>query len=173
MARTTLLRMTQDLQGSFTLPSTGGALYLASTDHRDGSLPQDTLTFFSFAYQPLSTGGRETDQGWINYFIERHPQDSRSVEQSAWLMRQISHTPNPTDGFTPPEQTFPLLERIDGLRFRFFDGKRWVEEWQTTATLPPAVEITLYLADSLEKVREFSTVIDLPLAGAAQTSLQP
>ena len=169
-ARTTLLRIAQDLQGSFVLPSTSGTLHLVSEDRSHGSLPQDTLTFFSFAYQPLSTGGREADQCWIHYFIERHAQDSHSAR----LMRQVSPAPNPgpADGFTPSEQAFPLLERINGLRFRFFDGKQWVEEWgksQLTATLPRAVEITLYLADSLARVKEFSTVVDLPLAGVTQT----
>lgn len=187
-ARTTLLRMVQDLQGSFVLPSTGGTLRLVSEDHRGDPLPQDTLTFFSFAHQPLSTSGREADQGWIHYFIERHPQDSHSAR----LMRQVSPAPHPrlivspverTDGFTPSGLTFLLLERINGLRFRFFDGKQWVEEWginQTTATLPRAVEITLYLpvvspverTDSLERVKEFSTVTDLPLAGVSRASLQ-
>ena len=74
------------------------------------------------------------------------------------------------EGSTFSGQTFPLLERIDGLRFRFFDGQRWVEEWRNTTTLPRAVEITLYLTDSLEKLREFSTVTDLPLARTARAS---
>lgn len=180
-ARTTLLRMVQDLQGSFGLSSTGGTLRLVSEDHSGDLLPQDTLTFFSFAHQPLSTSGRETDQGWIHYFIERHPQNSHWAR----LMRQVSPVPNSrsADGFAPSGLTFPLLERIKGLRFRFFDGKQWVEEWgtnQITATLPRAVEMTLYLpvvspverTDSLERVKEFSTVTDLPLAGVSRASLQ-
>jgi type II secretion system (T2SS) protein J len=70
----------------------------------------------------------------------------------------------------------PLLSRVKGLRFRFFDGHTWSENWggdRTKARVPQAVEVELTLALAETSGRQhtepfasavFSTLVDLPLA---------
>ena len=85
---------------------------------------------------------------------------------------------NPDPGIADPaannalnKEEYPLLSHVRGLRFRFFDGRVWREEWgqdDTRNKLPRAVEATLYVQDSRAEVAEFSTLIDLPLATAGR-----
>jgi hypothetical protein len=65
---------------------------------------------------------------------------------------------------------------VAGLTFRYFDDFRgeWREDWDTTQEeleqrLPAAVEIALFLLDERGAVRDFSTIVDLPLARGQPT----
>jgi hypothetical protein len=81
------------------------------------------------------------------------------------------------------EEAFPLLVGVRGLRFRFFDGRAWYDEWgreNTRGQIPRAVEIELYLQaqgkrkvgyDQSTEVVMFSTIVDLPLASSSINTL--
>jgi prepilin-type N-terminal cleavage/methylation domain-containing protein len=73
-----------------------------------------------------------------------------------------------------------LLDRVAGLRFRYFDPEThdWLDSWDTTAdlqpgeapmSLPAAVQVILFLADQDGGVHDFGTIVDLPLANLQPT----
>jgi len=70
------------------------------------------------------------------------------------------------------EQRFCLV----GMRLRYLDPKtgEWVATWDSTSQeqlnrLPTAAEIALFLSDSNGNVHDFTTIVDLVLAGAVPT----
>ncbi len=163
-ARIVLLRMGEDLQASF--PFTRGNARFSGETRRTNAFPEGALSFVSFAHTPVSSAGHESDLNEIGYALLPDPE----APGSYYLVRRVNLDPGITDlaaDQRPEKEAYPLLSRVRGLRFRFFDGHTWREEWgqdDTRDKLPRAVEATLYLPDSHEEVVEFSTIVDLPLA---------
>jgi prepilin-type N-terminal cleavage/methylation domain-containing protein len=65
---------------------------------------------------------------------------------------------------------------VAGLTFRYYDDFNggWREDWDSTQEdleqrLPAAVEISLFLLDERGAVRDFTTIVDLPLARGQPT----
>jgi general secretion pathway protein J len=61
-------------------------------------------------------------------------------------------------------KTFPVVENVDSLSLRYFDGGQWRENWNSKpgSKLPKTVEINLELEGEI-----FSTAVSIPLAGGA------
>jgi type II secretion system protein J len=168
-ARIMLLRLGEDLQASF--PFARNDAHFTGETRSTSAFPEGTLSFVSFSRLLVSSAGRESDVSTIGYALIPDPQDPGYHQ----LVRRVSSDPGITDPLITRErgrEEYPLLSRVRGLRFRFFDGQVWREEWgqnDTKEKLPRAVEATLYLDDAREEVAEFSTVVDLPLAMAGRT----
>jgi general secretion pathway protein J len=170
-ARIVLLRMGEDLQASF--PFARGNARFSGETRQTTAFPEGALSFVSFAHTPVSSAGHESDLNEIGYALLPDPQ----APGSYYLVRRVSLDPGVTDPVADQsleKEAYPLLSRVRGLRFRFFDGHTWREEWgqdDTRDKLPQAVEATLYLPDSHEEIVEFSTIVDLPLATAGRVSV--
>jgi type II secretion system protein J len=161
MARIVLLRIGEDLQAAFP-PVTNHIRFIAET-RRTGAFPEDSLSFVIDTHASLAGASLAGGLCEVSYTLEPHPQ----VPTRRQLLRRVSLDLSPDRGL--PGDTYPLLSRVRGLRFRFFDGRTWREEWgQDKSTLPRAVEVVLYLVDLQEEVVQFATVIDLPLAERRQ-----
>lgn len=173
-ARLVLLRIGQDLQAAF--PPLSGRFHFTSETHRTEAFPEDSLAFLSLAQASLGGADPAGDLYEIAYALVPDP-DSLSQRT---LVRRVTLDLAVRDAAIarqPPDEAYPLLSQVRGLRFRFFDGRHWREEWgqdDTQGTLPQAVEVVLYLVASgpatlrrgepHEEVVTFSTVIDLPVA---------
>jgi general secretion pathway protein J len=158
-ARVVLLRMSEDLQSAFP-PGVNDARFVSET-RRTRTFPDDALSFLSLTRVSLANRNPEGDLCEIGYALE--PDPVKPTERQ--LIRRMSFALSPTRNRA--DETVPLLLRVQGLRFRFFDGRIWHDDWgheNTQNTLPQAVEVGLYLADAHDEVRQFSTVVDLPLA---------
>lgn len=169
VARIVLLRISEDLQASFPF-APDNARFISRT-FRESAFPEDALSFIALAYRPLTDANAEGDLCEIGYALVPDPE----VPAYRQLVRRVQ--PDLVADRDATRDIYPLLVQVRGLRFRFFDGRTWREEWgreNTQNTLPRAVEVVLYLADPstgslqagdpAEKVVAFSTVIDLPLA---------
>ena len=168
-ARVVLLRMGEDLQASFPF-APENARFIGET-RRTSAFPQASLSFMSFANAQLTNVGREGDWSEIAYDLVPDP-----LAPTLWqLVRRVHLNSEPTR-YEPEEEVLPLLSRVQGLRFRFFDGRTWSEEWgqdRTRGRVPQAVEVEIMLAiaekpgvrgnEQLEGIA-FSTLVDLPLA---------
>jgi general secretion pathway protein J len=158
-ARIALLRIGEDLQSAF--PPGSNTARFVSRAHRATAFPEDTISFVSLTRVTLTSNNPEGDLCEIGYAVEPDP----LVPTQRQLIRRVSSALAPDRNRA--DETVPLLLQVRGLRFRFFDGRSWQEEWgqeKTQNTLPQAVEVVLYLPGSREEVAQFSTVIDLPLA---------
>jgi type II secretion system protein J len=170
-ARIVLLRLGEDLQAS--LPFTRESSRFHGETRQTNAFPKGALSFVSCAHAPASSAGRESDVYEIGYALFPDP----DALGSYYLMRRVDLDPGvagPGAEQDPNRAAYPLLSRVRGLRFRFFDGRVWREEWgqdETRDTLPQAVEATLYVQDSEQEVAEFSAVIDLPLATAERRGM--
>ncbi len=159
-ARIALWRIGEDLQASFPLT---GSLSFSGETRREGEFPQDSLSFVSAAHTLLTSRGSEGDLCQIGYALMPDPR----VPIQHQLVRRVQidvHADQDASG-----EVAVLLSHLRGLRFRFFDGQNWLEEWgkdKTQGILPQAVEVTLYLHSPDAGVAVFSTVVTLPLAGS-------
>ena len=145
----------------------------------------DNLDFATRHYTPRREG--ESDFCEVSYFLERNPQ---SGEFSLWRRRDTYPDDSPLAGGGREE----ILRGLTGLRFEYYDGLDWFDEWgdpegkyrgqeQDSLTLPDnlfgmpdAVRITLSLpeassprrlsaADESEpSVAVYETVVRLNLA---------
>lgn len=157
-ARIALLRIGEDLQSA--LPPTGREMQFLGETHSSREFPEDTLSFVTLTRTALTTRTPEGDLSEIAYALEPDPTDSTQKQLVRRVRFMLSSQRNVAD------EVAPLLPRVHGLRFRFFDGREWQEEWrqeQTRNQLPQAVETTVYVADSRKKIWPFSTVVTLPL----------
>lgn len=168
-ARIVLLRIGEDLQASFPF-SAENARFVGET-RRTSTFPQASISFMSFANTPLTDVGREGDWSEIAYDLVPDP-----LAPSSWqLIRRVRLGAESIQS-AAEDESLPLLSRVQGLRFRFFDGRGWSNEWgreQTRGRIPQAVEVELMLAASENSRRQralqsetvtFSTLVDLPLA---------
>jgi type II secretion system protein J len=167
-ARIVLFCLGEDLQASFSF-ARSDSRFIGET-RRTNTFPEGSLSFVSFSRLPVSSVGHESDVSKIAYSLIPDPQGPGYRQ----LVRQVSPDPGIVDPIVAQErgsEAYPLLSRVRGLRFRFFDGQVWRDEWgqnNTKEQLPRAVEATLYLDDSREEVAEFSLVVELPLAVAGR-----
>lgn len=167
-ARIVLLRLGEDLQVSF--PFARSDSRFTGETRRTNTFPEGTLSFVAFSRLPMNSAGHESDVSTIGYALIPDPQGPGYRQ----LVRQVSPDPGVVDPIVAQargSEEYPLLSRVRGLRFRFFDGQVWRDEWgqnDTKGKLPRAVEATLYLEDSREEVAEFSTVVEVPLAVAGR-----
>lgn len=158
-ARIALLRLGEDLQSALP-PSTGAARFTSETRLAQ-DFPDDTLSFVTLTRATLTNRAAEGDLSEVGYALELDPVNPVHKQ----LVRRVRFALAPAGNSA--DERAPLLFLVQGLQFRFFDGRGWRKEWRPEATqgqLPQAVEATLYMADSRGEVARFSMVIDLPLA---------
>lgn len=157
---TVLLRISDELRASIPLPSATRSLR-GQTRQAD-PFPHASLSFVSVAPLAFTARGGAGDLQRIEYRLAPTPGEPAHYQlvRGAWLERRADQ--DAADEFVP------VLPYLRGLRVRFFDGQRWVEEWGgeiTLGRLPQAVEVTLYLDDLAGgEVATFSTTVTLPLA---------
>jgi prepilin-type N-terminal cleavage/methylation domain-containing protein len=177
-ARIVLLRIGDDLQASF--PFAPDNFRFVGKTSRGQQFPDAFLSFVSLSGLSLTSGSHAGDWCEVEYELVPDPR-SASARQLVRRTRFDPTTPDSTAGRattasgTSEGETLPLLTGVQGLRFRFFDGRAWHEEWgeeQTQTKLPRAVEVELYLVRKKTEARHeeeetvtFSTLVDLPLAG--------
>jgi len=172
-ARIVLLRIGEDLQGSF--PFAPDDARFVGTTRRTSTFPQASLSFMSFANAQVTSVGREGDWSEIAYDLIPDP-----MAPMLWqLVRRVRLSADSSGSIRRDEQdgeVLPLLSRVQGLRVRFFDGRVWSDDWgkdRTKGRVPQAVEVELRLALAEKRGKRdmtpndgvtFSTVVDLPLA---------
>lgn len=179
-ARVAMALIAADLRGA--CPLTPGPPFLGM-QRTLGPAEADNLDFATHNYTPLRAG--QGDYCEVSYFVEEDPDGSFSL----WRRRNPNLAPDPLSGGSTEE----IAENILGVRFEYFDGTDWHDNWgdlngkdtlrsqqeeNSTATgLPEAVRITLMLdshpgpkaaADTVERVvgppLVFQTVAYLNLA---------
>jgi len=172
-ARIVLLRIGEDLQASF--PFTREDARFIGETHRSSNFPESSLSF-------VTDTGYEGDWCEVAYVLVPDP----TIPTLRQLVREVHRNPQnfvSDNKRQHGEETFPLLAGVQGLRFRFFDGRVWYDEWgreQTRGQIPQAVEVELYLqargkrqagSDQSTEVVRFSTIVDLPLAHSSANTL--
>lgn len=160
-AHIVLLRIAEDLQGSFPLAADGEGF--RGETRQVEAFPTASLSFVSAAQTALTARGMAGDLRRVAYHLVPDPLEPSYYQLVRGVQLDIRADQDAAD------EAVPLLPQVRGLRVRFFDGQRWLEEWgggTTRGRLPRAVEVTLYVGGPAgTEVSAFSTAVDLPLAG--------
>jgi type II secretion system protein J len=158
-ARIALLRIGEDLQSA--LPPTESNLRFIGETRPSRDYPEDTLSFATLTRTASTNRAPEGDLNTIGYTLEPDPTDITQKQ----LVRRVRFALSTES--RAADEIAPLLPQVQGLRFRFFNGRNWQDNWKSDSTqdgLPQAVEATVYVADARGKITPFATIFALPLA---------
>lgn len=193
--RTTVLRMAEEIEAA--LPPSAGYEVGFLGKPGNTTVPSDTVQFTTVIRRLAGVRQLAGGRAIVAYSLD-------PMEETPGLFALRRHEellsvgapPAQDDDFLPGAQSADvtsdsepaqmpaisavhLIDRVAGLRFRYYDPQAldWTEEWDTTQAnargevpgLPAAVWITLFLADETGAVHDFTTTVDLPLANIAPT----
>ena len=147
--RTAMLRMARELETAYI------------SRHKDCSDPRtDTLfavrrqggsqrlDFTSFSHVKIKKDARESDQNALSYYIDKDPDDPKSMALMRREKKRIDDTPKEGG------KVEVLAHGVDDLSFEFYDPKqdRWDDEWDSQNldhrnTLPMFVKIKMKTRD--------------------------
>ncbi len=198
MARTTLSRIVRDLRAATVRPPSRGPLPsvpapgtalpgtgvpppipaagttatpgFVSVDHTEAQIPFDEIAFTAVVRRPLSLAATASDLASVHYFLRA--EEGRPGRFILYRESVSSLSGETIDLASPdPNATSAIIGSVAGLRFRFFDGEEWVEEWSSIAgphagKVPLGVEMILALEGSDGVVETYHTAVDLPAAQA-------
>jgi type II secretory pathway component PulJ len=148
-ARVAMALMTADLRSA--CPLSPDVPFLGM-NRMLGEVEADNLDFATHHYTPRRAG--EGDFCETSYFLDRDP---ASAQYSLWRRRNPAISPDPLSGGKREE----IARGVRGLRFEYFDGFDWYDEWgdvegrgkaqlsgrlqPNRAGMPEAVRVTLWL----------------------------
>lgn len=159
------------------LPAAGAATPgFVSIDHTEVQIPFDEVAFTAVVRRPLSLAATASDLASVHYFLrgeDGHPGRFVLYRESVSSLSGEKIDLQAPD----PEATSAIIGGVAGLRFRFFDGEEWVEEWSSIAgrnagKVPLGVEMILALEGSDGVVETYHTAVDLPSAQATGATAQ-
>lgn len=103
---------------------------------QDGAI--DSLSFFTMSHLHLIPNQPDSELTKVQYSLQKLPEDK-------WY--QLQHVEYSHFLSNGPPETEVLIEQVKEMSFQYFDGVRWVLEWNsgktTTPSLPVAVKISL------------------------------
>lgn len=150
----------------------GAPVGFVSLDRTSASVPQDEIAFSTVVRRPVSLAARSSDLGVVHYFLRPEPERrDRSIlyrESVPSLSEESIDLASPS-----AEASHPMLHGVAGLRFQFFDGEEWIEEWNSNegrllGRLPLGVRIWLAVEGPDGEVATWHTAVDLPAARRTQ-----
>ncbi len=154
MIRLTLNRMNDELTSSF----------ISSDGHLKFVGEEGKVDFISSSHERIFKNSKEYDLVEVSYFTgaaEEGASGSESLlarRESLFLWRREDRTPD--DDILEGGEKEKLMEGLEGIEFKYYDGEEWRDEWDSKEEkgLPQAVKITLKFPD-----KEFSTMAFIPL----------
>ena len=138
--------------------------------HRQlGSMDADNLDFATHNYSPARPN--EGDFCEVSYFVEK---DRETGKYSLWRRRNPTIAPDPLNGGRQEE----IARGIQGVRFEYFDGYDWYDDWGEIKTegkskadtsnreqynltgMPEAVRVTLWFDSNPDRRTKPSESLD-------------
>jgi type II secretion system protein J len=184
-ARVALALMSADLRSAIPLSR---QFEFVGMSRMLGEVEADNVDFATHNYTPRAA--REGDVCEVSYFLDK---DAKTGVISLWRRRDPTPDPEPLSGGSREQ----IAEGVQGLRFEFYDGWEWFDDWGDTeggarsesswltpgnlSGMPEAVRITLSLgAGATEKTGAkeetseppvvLQTIVRLNLAGRSEQS---
>ena len=141
-------------------------LFLARA-RSQGGVALDDLAFSAFLRRPTAITFSAVDLGIVHYFVDALAPDSPRLGLYREALYSLSGDALDPDKPNPASSVL-LVEDVAGFELRFFDGKDWGPEWNSTdtrnfAAAPRAVQMALTIAKE-GSVEAYQTAIDLPMA---------
>ncbi|MFZ0676256.1 type II secretion system protein GspJ [Candidatus Binatus sp.] len=160
--RALLWQLTKELRNAVQTPYTASNVALFGNGHMSNGAPVDTMTLstFSGGHRKALTG--MTPETIVTYNLNSNP------DQPGWFILQRSQQSGLLTSTAAPQLT-TLADNILSLHFRYFDGQKWGESWESSSLpqgrqLPVAVAIQIQMAAPGGQVMDFATQVTLPMA---------
>ena len=160
--RALLWQLTKELRNAVQTPYTASNVALFGNGHMGNGAPIDTITLstFSGGHRKALTG--LTPETIVTYNLTANP------DQPGWHLLQRSQQSGLLTSTVSP-QTTTLADNILSLHFRYFDGQKWGESWESSSLpqqrqLPVAVAIQIRMGAPGGRVMDFATQVTLPMA---------
>ena len=160
--RALLWQLTKELRNAVQTPYTASNVVLFGNGHMSSGVPVDTITMstFSGGHRKALTG--MTPETIVSYTLTSNP------DQQGWYVLQRSQQSGLLTGQVTP-QTTTLAGNILSMHYRYFDGQRWAESWDSSSLpqgrqLPVAVAIQIKMAAPGGQVMDFATQVTVPMA---------
>jgi Type II secretion system (T2SS), protein J len=160
--RALLWQLTKELRNAVQTPFTASNVALFGNGHMSSGVPVDTITMstFSGGHRKALTG--MTPETIVSYNLTSNP------DQQGWYLLQRSQQSGLLTGSVSP-QTTTLAGNVLSLHFRYYDGQRWAESWESSSLpqgrqLPVAVAIQIKMAAPGGQVMDFATQVTVPMA---------
>jgi general secretion pathway protein J len=120
---------------------------------------QDTLRFISISHLRYLPDEPTSDLNLIEYSIETDP------EGKGWALLRKEEA-NPYSLSESRSGQFVLGEGINSFSLKYFDGKTWVEHWDSASNkgVPWVVEIEIQFQESGGGQKSFKSWVELALA---------
>ncbi|HSZ23640.1 MAG TPA: type II secretion system protein GspJ [Candidatus Sulfotelmatobacter sp.] len=160
--RALLWQLTKELRNAVQTPYTASNVALFGNGHMGNGAPIDTITLstFSGGHRKALTG--LTPETIVTYNLIANP------DQQGWYLLQRSQQSGLLTSTVSP-QTTTLADNILSLHFRYFDGQKWGESWESSSLpqqrqLPVAVAIQIRMGAPGGRVMDFATQVTVPMA---------
>ena len=160
--RSLLWQLTKEFRNAVQTPYAASNVALFGSGHMNGGVAVDTLTLSTF-----SGGHRRALTGMTPETIVTYNLNANSQQQGWYTLTRSQVSGLLTSAGSP--QTTVLADNVLSLHFRYFDGQRWGESWDSPSLprgrqLPVAVAIQIQMAAPGGRVMDFATQVTLPMA---------
>ena len=155
LARTLLAKLSDDLVNAYDNPNmnavnlnTNAKVKLtifygkkAEAGEGEGKVRHDSLSLTTLTNE-RRPDSKETELLEVGYFFKEKP-DGSGYSLYRREKRELSADVPPLEGGVEYE----ITDRVEGLQFRYYNGTKWVDEWDTRTLggLPKTVELALTL----------------------------
>jgi general secretion pathway protein J len=160
--RALLWQLTKELRNAVQTPYQASNVALFGNGHMGNGVPIDTITMstFSGGHRRAITG--MTPETIVTYDLTPNP------DQPGWYVLQRSQQSGLLTNSVTPQSTV-LANNVLSLHFRYFDGTKWDESWDSASLprgrqLPFAVAIQVQMAAPGGHVMDFATQVTVPMA---------
>jgi general secretion pathway protein J len=133
----------------------------------ENGVPLDDVAFTTWLRRPTAVTFSAIDFGIVHYFVARMAPKSEQLglyRQTLFSLAGDSFDPEKAD----PGNATLVLAGANLFDLRYFDGRDWIEEWDSTdqrkfGPAPLAVEVTLGVTNEQGETENYQTAIDIPL----------
>jgi prepilin-type N-terminal cleavage/methylation domain-containing protein len=160
--RSLLWQLTKEVRNAVQTPYALSNVALLGSGHMGNGVPIDTITLSTFngGHRRALTG--ITPETIVTYSLTANP------EQPGWYILNRSQQSGLLTNSVATQSTM-LANNVLSLHFRYFDGQRWGESWDSASLprerqLPIAVAIQIQMAAPGGRVMDFATQVTLPMA---------
>ena len=160
--RALLWQLTKEFRNAVYTPYSASNVALFGTGHMSGGAAVDTISLstFSGGHRRALTG--MTPETIVTYNLTANP------DQQGWFVLNRSQQSGLLTSNPAPQVTV-LANNVLSLHFRYFDGEKWGESWESPSLprgrqLPVAVAIQIQMAAPGGRPMDFATQVTLPMA---------
>ncbi len=160
--RALLWQLTKELRNAVQTPYVVSNVALFGSGHMGNGAPLDTITLSTYSGGHRRAVNAMTPETIVSYNLSPNPD-----QPGSYLLQRSQQSGLLTSAVSP--QTTTLASNVLSLHFRYFDGQRWSESWESASLpqgrqLPVAVAIQIQMAAPGGHKMDFATQVTVPMA---------